>query len=121
MREGRSCSPDEFAIALEHVVAWTDPIDYCDPDQFFSRTCVSRALKERAGVVFPCLAGTVPPEVWNRLGVKVLPTLRSGKDRSVGIEFSVSVGLQSAQDVETELKQILHDLGLGDRVRVERL
>ena len=66
------------------------------------------------------LSGTVPPEVWNRLGTKMLPKLRSGDDLSVGIEFSVSVSSQFAQNMETDLHQILDDLGLGDRVRVER-
>ena len=66
------------------------------------------------------LVGTVPPEVWNRLGTKVLPKLRSGDDLSVGIEFTVSVGSAFAKNMETELRQILNDLGLGDRVRVER-
>ena len=37
VREGRSFSPDEFAIALEQVVAGTAPEDYRDPRQFFSR------------------------------------------------------------------------------------
>ena len=64
--------------------------------------------------------GTVPPEVWNRLGTKILPKLRSGDDLSVGVEFSVSVGSQFAQNMEADLKQILADLGLSDRVRVER-
>ena len=66
------------------------------------------------------LAGTVPPEVWNRLGTKVLPKLRSGDDLSVGIDFSVSVSTQFAPNMETELQQILDDLGLRDRVLVER-
>ena len=66
------------------------------------------------------LAGTVPSEVWNRLGTRILPKLRSGDDLRVGIEFSVSVSSQFARNMETELKQILDDLGLGDRVRVER-
>ena len=66
------------------------------------------------------LVGTVPPEVWNRFGIKILPKLRSGDDLSVGIEFSVSVGSAFAKNMETELRQILNDLGLGDRVRVER-
>ena len=65
------------------------------------------------------LAGTVPPEVWNRLGTKMLPKLRSGENLSVGIEFSVSVSSQFAQNMEAELQQILDDLGLGDQVRVE--
>ena len=65
------------------------------------------------------LAGTVPPEVWNRLGTRLLPKLRSGDDLSVGIELSVSVDSQFAQSLGAELKQILDDLNLGDRVRVE--
>ncbi len=57
VREGRSFSPDEFAIALEQVVAGTAPLDYRDPAQFFSRTCFTRAFKEHAGMVLRRLAG----------------------------------------------------------------
>ena len=66
------------------------------------------------------LSGTVPPEVWNRLGTKLLPKLRSGDDVTAGIEFSVSLSSDLARNMETELQQILQDLGLGDRVRIER-
>jgi predicted AAA+ superfamily ATPase len=38
VREGRSFNPDEFAIALEQVVAGPAPEDYRKPDQFFART-----------------------------------------------------------------------------------
>ena len=57
VREGRSFSPDEFAIALEQVVAKTAPEDYSDPAQFFSRTCFTRALNEHAGMVLQRLSG----------------------------------------------------------------
>ncbi len=57
VREGRSFSPDEFAIALEQVVAGTAPDDYKKPEQFFSRTCFTRALQEHAGMVLRRLAG----------------------------------------------------------------
>ncbi len=57
VREGRSFSPDEFAIALEQVVAGTAPLDYREPAQFFSRTCFTRALKDHAGMVLRRLAG----------------------------------------------------------------
>ena len=67
------------------------------------------------------LAGTVPPEVWNRLGTRILPKLRSRDDLSVGIELSVSIGPDLAGNMEAELQQILDDLGLGSRVRVERV
>jgi hypothetical protein len=57
VREGRSFNPDEFAIALEQVVAGTAPEDYRAPVQFFARTCLTRALREHAGMVLRRLAG----------------------------------------------------------------
>ena len=57
VREGRSFSPDGFAIALEQVVAGSAPEDYRDPAQFFARTCFTRALKEHAGMVLRRLSG----------------------------------------------------------------
>ena len=50
------------------------------------------------------LAGTVPPEVWNRLGTRLLPKLRSGDDLSVGIQLSVSVDSQFAQNLGDGVK-----------------
>ena len=64
------------------------------------------------------LTGTVPPEVWNRLGTRLLPKLRSGDDLSVGVEFSVSIESGRAQGFQLELQQALDDLGLTDQVRV---
>ena len=57
VREGRSFNPDEFAIALEQVVAKTAPEDYRDPRQFFARTCWTRALREHTGMVLRRLDG----------------------------------------------------------------
>ena len=67
------------------------------------------------------LSGTVPPEIWNRLGTKILPKLRKGDDLNVGVESSVSIDPQLAPSIEAELKQILSDLGLSTRIKVERL
>ena len=57
VREGRSFSPDEFAIALEQVVTGTAPADYTDPEQFFARTCFTRALTDHSGMVLRRLSG----------------------------------------------------------------
>ena len=57
VREGRSFNPDEFAIALEQVAAGTAPEDYRKPEQFFARTCFTRALREHAGMVLRRLSG----------------------------------------------------------------
>ncbi len=57
VRDGRSFNPDEFAIHLEQVVSGTAPEDYRKPDQFFARTCFTRALREHCGMVLRRLSG----------------------------------------------------------------
>ena len=66
------------------------------------------------------LSGNVPAELWNRLGTRVLPKLRTGKDLKIGIDFSVTVEAANANDLQVELKQILTDLGLQDSVELEQ-
>jgi len=65
------------------------------------------------------ISGDVPAELWNRLGVKILPKLKSGTELRIGVDFSVIVDEQTAQRLAVELKQILEDLELGRRLRVE--
>ncbi len=57
VREGRSFSPDEFAIALEQIIAGNAPDDYKDARKFFSRTYFTRALSDYSGMVLRRLAG----------------------------------------------------------------
>jgi hypothetical protein len=64
------------------------------------------------------LVGTIPPEVWNRLGTKVLPKLRTGNDLRVEVELSVSLNTALVQSMVSELRQILQDLDLEDRLRI---
>jgi len=67
------------------------------------------------------LAGTIPPEVWNRLGTRVLPKLRAGTDLKVAVEFSATMETQLARSTLSELRQILADLGLEGRFNVEQV
>jgi hypothetical protein len=65
------------------------------------------------------LVGTIPPEVWNRPGTKVIPKLKSGADLTVGVEFSVSLNADFAYGTAAELRQILNELGLESRLKIE--
>jgi hypothetical protein len=65
------------------------------------------------------VVGSVPPEVWNRFGTKILPKLRSGSGLRIGLEFSVTVSADSATGLANELRQVLQELGLADDVKVE--
>jgi hypothetical protein len=57
--------------------------------------------------------------VWNRFGTKVLPKLRAGDELTVGVEFSVTVKPELVASLEAELRQLLDDLGLGGKMRIE--
>ena len=66
------------------------------------------------------LVGTVPPGVWNRLGTKLLPKLRSGEELELGVQLSVKVNSGLSNNLEAEIRQILVDLSLSDLVRIDR-
>jgi hypothetical protein len=66
------------------------------------------------------LAGNIPAEVWNRLGTKLLPKLRSGEDVQIEVKFSTTVKPEAVANLEADLRQALQDLGLEDRVEVKR-
>jgi hypothetical protein len=66
------------------------------------------------------LSGTLPPEVWNRLGTKLITKLRAGTDLKIDVGFSVSIDGKVAGSFASELRQILEDLGLADKIRVEK-
>ena len=65
------------------------------------------------------LVGTVPPEIWNRLGTKIIPKLKSGSDLKIGVDFSVTINAESVRNLESDLRQILEDLGLRDKIKIE--
>ena len=64
------------------------------------------------------MSGDVPPEVWNRLGRTLLPKLRGGAELTLGVEFSATVEGDRADGLVADLKQILADLGLSEKVDV---
>jgi hypothetical protein len=67
------------------------------------------------------VAGVVPPELWNRFGTKILPKLRSGDKLSVGVDFRVTLKSNTAENIKSELNQIIEDLGLWDEIEIEEI
>ena len=65
------------------------------------------------------IIGTIPPEIWNRLGTKIIPKLKSGSDLKIGVDFPVVLDVGNAKIFESDLRQVLQDLGLADKVRIE--
>ena len=65
------------------------------------------------------LSGTVPPELWNRLGTKILPKLKSGAELRVCVDFRVTLNAALVSNMKSELRVILDELGLSDKVQIE--
>lgn len=61
------------------------------------------------------LVGSFPPELWNRLGTKVVPKLRSGSDPKIDLDVSVTVEVTGVATFVAELRQIVEERGLGAR------
>jgi len=64
--------------------------------------------------------GTVPPELWNRFGSKIIPKLRSAEQLQARVELTVEVESSALASLETEIQQVLADLDLGGKVVVEK-
>ena len=63
--------------------------------------------------------GDIPPEVWNRVGTRLLPKLRSGGDLKVGVTFELTADSPGADSLLADLRQILDDLQLTERVQMD--
>jgi hypothetical protein len=64
------------------------------------------------------ITGTIPPEIWNRLGTKLLPKLKAGSELRIGLDFTVGLDTDAATALQLELKQIFEDLNLAERLQV---
>jgi hypothetical protein len=110
VREGRSFNPNEFAIALEQVAADKGPDDYRKPEQFFARTCFTRALREHMGMVLRRLAGRTE----NSAPVMTLVTqFGGGKTHTLTALYHLA---KSGNKVKGDpgVAQLLTDAGLTD-------
>jgi hypothetical protein len=65
------------------------------------------------------ISGEIPTEVWQRLGRTLIPKLKSGTDLHVGLDISLSLDSDGASGLRREIEQILQDLKLEGKVKVE--
>jgi hypothetical protein len=65
------------------------------------------------------ITGTIPPEIWNRLGTKLLPKLKAGSELRLGLDFTLGLDTDAAAALQLELRQIFEDLNLTERLQVK--
>jgi len=65
------------------------------------------------------VSGTVPAELWNRIGSKLIPKIRSAADHRLTIECSAEMEAAQAAQLVRELEQAIADLNLTGKLFVE--
>ena len=63
--------------------------------------------------------GDIPPEVWNRVGTRLLPKLRAGHDLKVGVALELTADGPATDALLADVRQILDDLQLAERIRID--
>jgi hypothetical protein len=70
-------------------------------------------------VVIIRLSGEVPPEQWNKVGIKLIPKLRSTNGLHIEVVMSGNVDGASAANFLEEVNQAINDLGLQAKLNVK--
>lgn len=64
------------------------------------------------------LSGEVPPEQWNKVGIKLIPKLRSTNRLHIEVVMSGNVDGANVTNFVEEVKQAMSDLGLQAKLNV---
>jgi len=62
------------------------------------------------------IRGEVPPELWNQLGTRLIPKLRSHKDLRLKVDIELTLAPDVATNAEQEIQQAIEDLGLEGKL-----
>ena len=94
LRDNRALDASEFAVNLDHVRENRAPIDYQDPQKFFSRTYLTHWLAEFAGQVVRRLSGikTEANAVYN-----LATQFGGGKTHALALLYHLAKNGQSAE------------------------
>ena len=65
------------------------------------------------------LKGTVPPEIWNMMGVRIVTKLQAGTGLNLAVDLSVEVDSETLPSLKADILQALADLKVDDQVSIE--
>jgi hypothetical protein len=66
------------------------------------------------------LSGAIPPELWNKVGIRIIPKLRSAQvEPHLGVHFALEIKGEEAARLLLELQRAVSDLGLADQIKLE--
>lgn len=65
------------------------------------------------------VSGSVPSEVWNRIGTRILPKLKASGELATSVQLDVRLTADAARRLSDEVGRALEELGLAGSVRIE--
>jgi hypothetical protein len=65
------------------------------------------------------VAGTIPPEQWNRLGTRLIPKMRAVGTVTATIRLDIEIDQTKSATLASELRQIIEETSLSGTVRIE--
>lgn len=101
------------------TVSVSPPTSTTEPEESRIFTPISReTTADTSATAQLQISGTIPPEIWNRFGSRILPKVRSVKDLTIGVTITVNGSREEITRLQTELNQALIDLGLTGQVEI---
>src|SRR6266566_6201098 len=107
-------SNGRFAAVEPPVVVTAPSDDHPEAGPLFGGGSVAVSAKTKTLRI----SGEIPTEVWNRLGRTLIPKLKAGTDLHFGINASVQIE-GDGNGLQQEIEQILRELNLADKVKVD--
>lgn len=78
-----------------------------------NETPIEHENQERTSVT---IKGDIPPEMWNRIGTKIIPKVKQASELRVSLEITLDMKRNEALALKKELEQLLVEMGLSGRV-----
>jgi len=72
-----------------------------------------------AGARSIVLTGVIPPELWTKVGIRLIPKLRSNAQPTLGINFALELDSAQAPNLIREIQQALADLDLTEKIKIQ--
>ena len=109
LRRGIPLDAAEFAIHLDQVVDGRAPLDYLDPERFFSRTYFTRAYQQLLIEVLKRLAGNV---VGTSPGINLIAQFGGGKTHFLTLLYHLLKTPDRLREYP-EVKELLRESNLN--------
>jgi len=73
----------------------------------------------KEGLVSIFVAGSVPPELWNKLGTRLIPKLRMGRVVDLQVQATIEIEPVEMEHLREEIRRVLAELEIESQWRVE--